>query len=187
METCVALELDWFCIDLLWQLNNNFITLVVRLEVLYVALLCTAFLQTWDTGSTDLIVLLRGSHDMLHEITKHGAWCDGTGHTSTCTSGSTDQEACFKQLLLKNHPSETVYSVQFISVAQSCPTLCDPMDCSMPGFPVHHQLLEFTQTHVHWVGDTIQLTCPLWSPSPLPSIFPNNRVISNKSVFASGG
>ena len=41
------------------------------------------------------------------------------------------------------------YSVQFSSVAQSCPTLCDPMNCSMPGLPVHHQLLEFTQTHVH--------------------------------------
>ena len=44
-------------------------------------------------------------------------------------------------------------SVQFSSVAQSCLTVCDPMDCSMPGLPVHHQLLELTQTHVHWVGD----------------------------------
>ena len=57
-------------------------------------------------------------------------------------------------------------SVHFSSVAQSCPTLCDPMDCSMPGFPVHHQLLEFTQTHVHWVGDAIQPSHPLSSPSP---------------------
>ena len=63
---------------------------------------------------------------MLHEITKHGAWYDGTGYTNTYTSGSTDQEACFKQLLLKNHPSETVYSVQFISVAQSCPIFATP-------------------------------------------------------------
>ena len=51
-------------------------------------------------------------------------------------------------------------------VAQSCPTLCDPMDCNMPGFPVHHQLLEFTQTHVHQVSDAIQSSYPLWSPSP---------------------
>ena len=57
-------------------------------------------------------------------------------------------------------------SVQFSSVAQSCLTLCDPMDCSMPGFPVHYQLLEFTQTHVHWVRDTIQPSHPLSSPSP---------------------
>jgi len=55
---------------------------------------------------------------------------------------------------------------QFISVAQSCPTLCDPMNCSMPGFPVHHQLPELTQTHVHRVGDTIQPSHPLLSPSP---------------------
>ena len=52
------------------------------------------------------------------------------------------------------------------SVAQSCPTLCDPMNCSTPGLPVHHQLLEFTQTHVHQVGDAIQPSHPLSSPSP---------------------
>ena len=57
-------------------------------------------------------------------------------------------------------------SVQFSSVAQSCPTLCDPMGYSTPGFPVHHQLLELTQTHVHWVSDAIQSSLPLWSPSP---------------------
>ena len=51
------------------------------------------------------------------------------------------------------------------SVTQSCPTLCDPMDCSMPGFPVHHQFPEPTQTHVHWVGDAIQPSHPLSSPS----------------------
>ena len=52
------------------------------------------------------------------------------------------------------------------SVAQSCLTLCDPMDCSMPGFLVHHQLLELAQTHVHRVGDAIQPSHPLSSPSP---------------------
>ena len=55
---------------------------------------------------------------------------------------------------------------QFSSVAQSCPTLCDPMDCSTPGLPVHHQLLELAQTHVHWVGVAIQPSHPLLSPSP---------------------
>ena len=55
---------------------------------------------------------------------------------------------------------------RFSSVAQSCPTLWDPMDCSMPGLLVHHQLLEFTQTHVHWVGDAIQPSHPLSSCSP---------------------
>ena len=56
--------------------------------------------------------------------------------------------------------------VQFNSVAQSCLTLCDPMDCSTPGFPVHHQLPELAQTHVYWVGDAIQPSHPLLSPSP---------------------
>ena len=54
---------------------------------------------------------------------------------------------------------------QFSSVAQSCLTLCSPVDCSTPGFPVHHQLLELTQTHVHWVGDAIQSSHSLLSPS----------------------
>ena len=55
---------------------------------------------------------------------------------------------------------------QFSSVAQSCLTLCDPTDCGTPGFPVHHQLLELTQTYVHWVGDAIQPSHSLLSPSP---------------------
>ena len=59
-----------------------------------------------------------------------------------------------------------VSSVQFSSVAQSCPTLCHPMDCSTPGLSVHHQLPEFTQTHVHRVGDAIQPSPPLSFPSP---------------------
>ena len=57
-------------------------------------------------------------------------------------------------------------SVQFSSVAQSCPTLCDPMNRSIPGLPVHHQLPEFTQTHVHRVSDALQPSHPLSSPSP---------------------
>ena len=65
--------------------------------------------------------------------------------------------------------SGPISSVQFTSVAQSCPTACDPMNCSMPGPPVHHQLPEFTQTHVHWVGDAIHPSHPLSSPFPPPS------------------
>ena len=56
--------------------------------------------------------------------------------------------------------------IQFSSVSQSCPTLCNSMDCSTSGFPVHHQLLEVTQTHVHQVCDAIQPSHPLSSPSP---------------------
>ena len=65
-------------------------------------------------------------------------------------------------------------NVQFSSVAQSCPTLCDPMNRSMPGFPVHHQLPESTQTHVHRVGDAIQPSHPLLSPSP-PALNPSQH------------
>ena len=78
------------------------------------------------------------------------------------------------------------YSVQFFSVTQSCLTPCDPMNCSMPDLPVHHQLPEFTRTHVHRVSDAIQPSHPLLSPFPLlllPSIFPSIRVFSNESVL----
>ena len=91
--------------------------------------------------------------------------------------------------------TNSVRSVQFSSVVQSYLTLCDPIDCSTPGLPVHHQLLEFTQTQVHWVGDTIQpfhplshpLTSnhviPLCHPLLLPSVFPNIRVFSKESAL----
>ena len=65
------------------------------------------------------------------------------------------------------HIYKNIYIYQIRSVAQSCQTLCDPMNRSTPGLPVHHQLPEFTQTHVHRVGDAIQPSHPLSSPSPL--------------------
>ena len=65
----------------------------------------------------------------------------------------------FSEILVK-------YQFQFSSVAQLCLTLCNPMNRSTPGLPVHHQLLEFTQTHVHWAGYAIQPSHPLSSPSP---------------------
>ena len=74
-------------------------------------------------------------------------------------------------------------SVQFSSVAQSSPTLHDPMDCSTPGLPVHHHLPKFTQTHVHWVSDAIQPFHLLLSLLLPPSIFPSIRVFSNESAL----
>ena len=71
----------------------------------------------------------------------------------------------FRRILVRMR-TLTFSSVQFSSVTQSCPTLCNPMDCSTPGFPVHHQLPDLAQTHVHWVGDAIQLSHPLSSPPP---------------------
>ena len=73
-------------------------------------------------------------------------------------------------------------SVQFSSVTQSCPILCNPMNHSTPGLPVHHQLPEFTQTHVHRISDPIQPSHPLSSPSPPAAIPPSIRVFSNEST-----
>ena len=74
-------------------------------------------------------------------------------------------------------------SVQFNSVAQSCPTLCDFMNCSTPGLPVYHQLQEFTQTHVHRVSDAIQPSHPRLPLLLLPSIPPSIKVFSNESTL----
>ena len=75
-----------------------------------------------------------------------------------------------KQNKTKRKNSKEIWNyiqhLQFSSVTQSCPTLCDPMNHSSPGLPVHHQLMESTQTHVHWVNDAIQPSHPLSSPSP---------------------
>ena len=99
---------------------------------------------------------------------KRSSWCGWTCHQVTHQAES---EGFF-----------FLWSVQFSSIAQSSPTLCNPMDSSTPGSPFYHQLPELTQTHVHWVGDAIQLI--LYLPLLLlPSVFPSIRVFSNESVF----
>ena len=81
-----------------------------------------------------------------------------------------------------------IQSVQFRSVAQSCLTLCNPMNHSTLGLPMHHQRSEFTQTHVHWLGDTIQPSLPLLSPSP-PALNPSQHqgLFPKSEHFTSGG
>ena len=87
------------------------------------------------------------------------------------------------------HYKSTISSAQFNSFAQSCPTLCDPVDCSMPGLPVYHQLLEFTQTHVHRVGDATQpshsFSVILFSSHLQP--FPTSGSFPMSQFFTSGG
>ena len=78
-------------------------------------------------------------------------------------------------------------SVQFSSVDQMCLTLCDPRNCSTPGFPVHYQHLEHTQIHVHWVSDTIQRSHPLLSPSsPTFNLSQNQGLFKLSQFFTSG-
>ena len=86
-----------------------------------------------------------------------------------------------KQVPREAHALCYMCSQLFSSVAQSCPTLCNPMNHSTPGLPVHHQLPEFTQTHVHQVGDAIQPSHPLFLL--LPSIPPSVRVFSSESTL----
>ena len=85
----------------------------------------------------------------------------------------------YKYCLLQHNNESRYYFPHFQFSRSACPTLCNPVDCNMPGLPVHQQLPEFTQTHVHWVGDAI-LHCPLLLP---PSVFPSIRVFSNESVL----
>ena len=88
-------------------------------------------------------------------------------------------QSCHEKMPVSVHkvvikPEIALSSVQFSSVTQSCLTLCGPMNHSMPGLPVHHQLPESTQTYVHWVGDAIQPSHPLSSPSP-PALSPSQH------------
>ena len=83
--------------------------------------------------------------------------------------------------LLRNLYAGRIRSDQIRSVAQSCPTLCDPMNRRTPGFPVHHQLPEFTQTHVHQVSDAIQPSHPLSSPSP-PAPNPSQHQVRKQQL-----
>ena len=80
-----------------------------------------------------------------------------------------------------------IYLVQFSSVAQSCPTLCNPMNRSIPGLPVHHQLPEFNQTHVHRVGDAIQPSHPAVPFSSCPQSLPASGSFMMSQLFVSGG
>jgi len=98
--------------------------------------------------------------------------CRGKWQVPICSWQPLEEALKFQILSLFSPSAPTVsthlppYLRNCCSVAQSCPTVWDPMDCSTPGFPVLHYLLEFAQNHVHWVGDAIQSSCPLSSPSP---------------------
>ena len=112
-----------------------------------------------------LILILQIRIIACYDTIKFVPWLSNNFHIST----------------LDTHTYFRRWQVQFSSVAQSCPTLCDPMNRSTPGLPVHHQLLESTQTHVHRVGDAIQPSHPLSSPSPPALWYPYTRWTVTKS------
>ena len=97
-------------------------------------------------------------------LESEGRWALGSVTMSKASGGDGIPAELFQ--VLKDDAVKMLHSDQIRSVTQSCPTLCDPMNCSTPGLPVHHQLLEFTETHVHPVSDAIQPSHPLSSPSP---------------------
>ena len=104
--------------------------------------------------------------------------------------GSDDPRAAIKALDCLHSDfcmREIMYSIQFSSIAQLSPTVCDPMDCSTPGLPVHHHLLELTQTHAHRVNDAIQPSYPVVPFSSHLQSFPASRSFPVSQFFTSGG
>ena len=112
----------------------------------------------WRNGSLRMCCFSTGLHAVVAEPTVASVFC----------SLSLESEVLTAVVLYVISPMITIYSSLFswIQFTQSCPTLCDHMDCSTPGFPVYHQLPELTQTHVHWIGDAIQPSHLLLSPFP---------------------
>ena len=101
-----------------------------------------------------------GTYTSKALILKGFIWLNETKKTSVKPISLRGQTICCQEL------GNVLNWIAFSLVAQSCPTFCDPMDCSMPDFPVHHQLLELAQTHVHQIADAIQPSYLLLSPSP---------------------
>ena len=108
---------------------------------------------------------LPSASQFFFPLSRRMAWGAGAEYFPAPTRSGDCQSAPPEAGLDRNRALWSV-SVQFSSVAQSCPTLCEPMNRSTPGLPVHHQLLESIQTHVHQVGDAIQPSHPLSSSSP---------------------
>ena len=125
----------------------------------------------------------------LQVLMLHQNFLEMQHFSSYFVSGGTIGNCCYLDIFDFQNIKTTIPSIniQFSSVAQSYPTLCDPMNHSTPGLPVHHQLPESTQIHVHWVGDAIQPPHPVTSSSCplllLPPIPPSIKVFSNESTL----
>ena len=154
------------CLKQRWRLAIDPVPVGAHTESLHTRCL-TAL--TWVSSCPSIHFLFWAAQKFLQRISDHGGCGIKKGYALVVVL----------DLLQKIKQNKgKVSSVQFSSVAPWCPTLCNPVDCSTPGLPVHHQLLEFTQTHVHWVGDTIQPYYPLSSPSP-----PIFNISQNQGLF----
>ena len=126
-----------------------------------------AVLWDWVLNLWDLMLLTsRQITSGLSWIVKHQVSAENWKIASSGKTHTRWSTEVFNEWWSGRKQGASHNTYEFSSVSQSCLTLCDLMDCSMPGFPVHHQLPELTWTHVHWVGDAIQQSHPLSSPSP---------------------
>ena len=137
-----------FCISLKWSSCATFSSLVVFP-------MNSSYLHLPAFSTISPLLSQRARTTISYPFLHHDPW---TLHTITWNNHRSPN--------LFDWCPETYISAQFSSVTQSYPILCNPMDCSTPGLPVHHQLPEFTQTHIHWVGNAIQPSHPLSSSSP---------------------
>ena len=117
------------------------------------------YMPFWETKEPELRIIWRINEVFISKTEYHSHQREQYNRNNTKLSFY--QEANAEVLIMTQ-----MSSVQFNSVTQSCPTLCNPMDCSMPGFPVYHHLPDFPHTYVHQVSDAIQTSHPLLSPSP---------------------
>ena len=135
-------------------------------------------MQVWSLGQKDPLEneMATRSSILAWEI----PWTEEAGGLQSMGSRRVRDNSAIKS------PPPPGFSSHHWAIAQSCITLCDPMDCSMLGFPVYHQLPELTQTHIHWVGSAIQPSHSLRPLLLLPSIFLSIRVFQMSQFFASG-
>ena len=173
---CITIYLSFSCSHFLAVLNNSDINIHVRV-----------FVRAWFFSSFECVCMYIFIYTPRNRI---AGSCDNfvfnssRYHQTGFHSGSTVLHSHYKCVSVLIFLHSFQHFCQFSSVTQSCLTLRDRVDYITPGLPIHHQLLELTQTHVHWVGDAIQPSHPLLSPSP-PALlgFPSIRVFFSKSVL----